>query len=372
MVYYIASTVYHQTILSAVNEAEKIIIGQQVDNHVELLKYVKNNIVALCDLEFFIVDLSAVDDLDEDILQAFKLFRTMYDTTRCIIVAPYRQAGDLLLSQIFALGIQNIVATNDYLELKKGLEHCLSEKGISFKDALVYKDVKKVETINLDEAKAVCRVMVGVAGSQTRIGVTHSCVMLAGTLRKRGYLVALVEFNSSGTFQFIREDFGEKLHDHFYFAMNGIDYYPSINRDLFQKILEKNYNFIVMDFGNYQDCDIEEYQKCHVRLILAGSKAWELGQVAGILQKYDDDILMNLHFYFNFTDKTYEKPIKKQMKNSKGESLHVHFLDYRSDPFNTEDFPAVEQILGEYLSIPIKKKRFWFTRKGDRIKNEKN
>ena len=263
---------------------EKFIIGQQADNHVEFLKYIKNNIITLSGIEFFIVDLSAIDDLDEDILQAFKMFRTMYDETRCIVIAPYRQAGDVLLSQLFALGIWNIIATNDYLELKKSLEHCLSDKGMSFKEGLIYKDIKQIEKVDINEAKAVSRVMIGLTGSQKRIGTTHSAVMLAGCLRKKGYMVAAVEFNSSGAFQKIREDFGEKFHDHFYFSMNGIDYYPDIERESFQKVLEKSYNFIIMDFGNYQDCNIEEYHKCHVRVICAGSKAWELEYAASILQ----------------------------------------------------------------------------------------
>lgn len=362
MVYYIASTIYHQTILSTINEKEEIIIGQQADNHVEFLKYIKNNIITLSDIEFLIVDLSAVDDLDEDILQAFKMFRTMYDETRCIVVAPYRKAGDMLLSQLFALGIWNIIATNDYLDIKKSLELCLSEKGMSFKEALVFKDIKKTEDIDINEAKAVSRVMIGVTGSQNRIGTTHSAIMLSSCLRKKGYMVAIAEFNPSGDFQKIREDFGEKFHDHLYFSMNGIDYYPDMNRDTFQKVLDKSYNFIVVDFGNYHDCNKEEYHKCHVRLLCAGSKAWELEYAASILQQHDDEVLKYIHFYFNFTDKNYEKPIKKQMKNSKGESLNVHFLEYRSDPFNTEEFPAVEQLLGEYLRVTPKKKG-WFRRK---------
>ena len=35
MVYYISSTIYHQTILSTVDEKGQIIIGQQTDNHIE-------------------------------------------------------------------------------------------------------------------------------------------------------------------------------------------------------------------------------------------------------------------------------------------------------------------------------------------------
>lgn len=361
MVYYISSNIYHQTIISTVKEQNEVILGQQIQNHMILLKFIKSNIASLSDSDKLIIDLSAMDDSDEDILQAIKIFRTMYDETRIIIIAPNRLAGDGLLAQLFALGILNIIATLDYLELKTELELCLSEKGKSFKDALEFKDVRRIESTNTKkEIKVVSKVMIGIAGCQKRMGVTHNSVVMAGYLRKQGFLVAVVEYNQSGDFQKIRNGFDEKFHDHLYFSMGGIDYYPDATKEALQVVLEKSYNFIILDYGYYKECDLTSFHKCHVKIMVAGSKAWELNQVAEVLKIYDDETLAHIFFYFNLTAREFEKTIRKEMKYSTGLPINVFFLKYVSDPFNTYDFPEADTLLADYLPAAPKKKRWTF------------
>lgn len=362
MVYYIASSTYNQTIYSTIKEQEEIIVGQQVNNHVALLKFFKTNINTLSNIDFFIIDTSALDDTEEEILQAIKMYRTINEDVRIIVFSPERTAGDSLLSQVFSLGIWNIIGTLDYLEIKSQLIVCLSEKGKSFKEALEYKDIKKLEQTEQKEIKTVNKVILGVAGSQAGIGSTHNAVVLAGSLRKKGFLVAIAEANQSSDFEKVRKDFGMKIHEHSYFVMNGIDYYPDVTEQTIKRILEKSYNFIVMDFGSHVNCNQALYDKCHARFLIAGSKAWELEYVSQLLTHYNDEELKKINFYFNFTDKEYEKPIKKEMRLSDGKPLNVHFLDYHSDPFNTYEFPDINIVLEDYLPT-VKKKNGFFLRK---------
>lgn len=364
MVYYISSNVYNQTISNTLKENEEIVLNQQIGNHIQFQKFIKSNLSKMANIDYFLVDISALDDTDEEIIEAIKMFRTMYEDTRIIIIAPTRLPGDELLAQIFALGIRNIIATMDYLILKNELQICLSEKGKSFKDALEFKDIKKTEDVlNRAEIKEVSKVMIGVAGVQSRIGSTHNAIILAGFLRKQGFLVALAECNSSESFHAIRENFGQKFHNHMYFTMNGIDYYPNVTEQSLGSIMDKSYNFIIMDFGNYQNSIAAAlYHKCHVRIMISGSKAWELNGVVNFLNQYDDDVLSHIHFLFNFTDSEYEKPLRKEMKSSNGESLSVFFLPYFSDPFNTYDFPAAKTFLKDYLPCKEVKKKGLFSK----------
>jgi len=362
VVYYISSEIYHQTISSTLKENGELIGGQQVDNHIQFLKFIKANISKMADIDKLVIDFSALDDLDDEILQAIKMYRTMYDEARIIIIAPGRSPGDELLSQLFALGIWNIVATMDYLEIKQEFTVCLTEKGKSFKEALIFKDVKKNEqSITKEGIKAVNKVRIRILGSQLRIGVTHCSISLAGCLRKMGYLVAVLEFNHTGAFQRIRSGFDEKLHDHMYFTMNGIDYYPEVTSRSLPKVLEKNYNFIIFDFGNYSQGNLEEYHKCHVKIMIAGSKVWEIENLMDFTRLYHDDILSQISFCFNLTDQSHEKPLQKEMRLSDGSPMYVFFLKYNSDPFNTYEFPQIKTILKDYLPEgPPKKKGFWF------------
>lgn len=357
MVYYISSNIYNQTVYSTIKELDQLIVGQQVGNHFLLLKFIKQNVNMLsCGLDFFIIDTSCLDDTEEDVIQAIKMFRTLNETVRIIILSPERIPGDALLAQIFALGVWNIIATMDYFELKSQLISCMEGSGKSFKEALEFKDVREIEQSEKKDIKTVSRVMLGVAGSQPGIGSTHNAILLAGTLRKKGFLVAIVEVNPSSDFEKIRQGFEMKIHEHSYFTMNGIDYYPDATEQTLKLIGEKSYNFIVLDFGEHRR-DQERFDKCHVRFLVTGSKSWELEYAARVLQCYGEEELQRIHFYFNFTAKEYEKPIRKNFKSEIGAALNVHFLKYCSDPFNVYEFPDIDKVLVDYLPSVVKQKR---------------
>lgn len=351
MIYYIASDIYHQSIYSAIRENDEVILGQEINNHLEFLKFMKSNVSILpSDMDKFLLDLSAVDDNDADVLEAIKMFRMLHDHVRILIITE-RQAGDELLSNLFALGIWNIVATKDFLALKDELAVCLAV-GKSFKDAVIFKEIRKDIVTIREEKKLVNKVMLGVMGSQERIGTTHCSISLAVTLRKKGFLVALLEKNQSGDFEKIREGYGAKLFDN-YFVMDGIDYYPAVTQKTMIAIKEKSYNFIVMDYGCYENCDLESYFLTHEHFLITGSKPWELHNIAYFLTQYDDDTLMAFHFCFNLTDPANYNAIRKMMhlgekKNAK--ELPVYFIDYNTDPFNIQQSNNnINEILKDYL-----------------------
>lgn len=359
MVYYISSQVFQQTISTTLKEQNHVVLQSIVENHMLLYKYVKNNIAKFgSDIDTFLIDLSALDDSDEDILNAVKTLRTLHDTARIIIFASTRLPGDKLLSDLFSLGILNIIATSDYLGLKQELITCLSEKGKSFKDALTFKDVREnVEVIGKERLKVVSRVLIGVTGSQPRMGVTHNVIILANYLRKLGFLVAAVEKNQSGDFERIRSGHGEKLHG-YYFNMHGVDYYPEVlDKEKMRIITDQSYNFIVNDYGGLDSCDKMDFLKCHKKLILTGSKTWELHFLRRILKEYPDDVLKQFSFCFNLIYPEYEKHLKQAMKYPDGKAMEVFFLGYNPEPFNTDKFPAAEEILDDYMLTPAVKKR---------------
>lgn len=362
MVYYITSPVFQQTICSTLKEEECLIGQGMVESHFLLNKYVKGNLTKFSiDMDVFLIDLSALDDSDEDILSALKTIRTIYEDTRIIIFAATRIPGDQLLANIFALGIVNIIATSDYWALKQELKICLGEKGKSFKDALVFKDVKdNIEIVGKERLKIVNRVLIGIVGSEPRIGVTHNAIILAGYLKKIGFLVALVERNQSGDFERIRIGHGEKLFSEEYFTIYGVDYYPAVNKEKIKEILDKNYNFIICDYGYIEQAEEAEFLKCHEKLILAGSKTWELHYLNKILKEYPIEILQQFHFCFNLIHDDYKKQLQQAMKYPDGQLMEINFLGYNPEPFNMGCFPAAEKILEDYLLQPVKQQKKGF------------
>lgn len=358
MVFYISSNKQNPIIIATLNELDIPVENRMVHDHINFIKFVKGNLQQL-QVEHLIIDLSALDDLDEDILSGIKMIRTMYENTKIIIISHDRRAGDKLLADIFSLGIYNIIATFDFVNIKTELELCL-KNGKSFKEALAFKETKTVASIGKVELKAVNKVSIGIAGAQARIGCTHASIVLAATLRKMGYMVALMEMNTSSCFQKIRMLYNLKLNDALYFSLDGVDYYPDMDKLKLKLTTERTYNFIIFDYGNYKDMDFDFYMRNHEHIIVAGTKAWELDYVNEILGLIDNDTLERITFFFNLTDKSSEKTVKKEMKNSGAANMKIFFLDYYPDVFNTFNFPNVKNILSDYLPDVPKKKRFSF------------
>lgn len=364
MVFYVASNTYKEIISRTIVETEEILVGAECGDEIFLLKYVKENISQLSNLDAFIVDISCCQDVDDEIIQALETFRIMSDETKIILLAPNRSEGDDLLTKCFQMSIYNIICTDDFLEIKEQLEYCI-RTGMQYKDAIRFKDMKAQDKVIIKKEvkQVVSKVMIGIAGSSARIGVTHNAVVLANYLRSRGYMVAIAEYNHSRAFKDIQESFDEKLLDGSYFTIAGVDYYPESDTDRIGSILGKSYNFILIDFGSFVECDRVTFNKSDVRIIIAGSKPWEVNLVNSIFELTAKETLMQYHFCFNFT----AVKDQKEIRDSMGEISSVYFLKYTEDPFSSHDFTAAEKILKEYMPIKIsEEKRGIFRRRHEK------
>lgn len=351
MIYYIASENYQNLIANSIQDCDEVLAGQEIGNEIYLLKYIKSNLTKFAELEKIVVDLSAVEDTDDEIVTALENLRVMYENLRIIVLGTNRVETDPILERILQANIVNIVCTNDYLELKEELKYCIQE-GKTYRDALEFKEAslrRKDDTPLLPVAK---KILVGLAGSQNRIGVTHQAICLANTLRKKGFMVALVEMNLSGDFEDIRDSFDENPGE--YFNVNGIDFYPNADVGKLSNVIGKTYNFVLADFGRYDNCDLVSYHKANIRICITGSKPWELDALMSTFELTDPDNLLKIDFCFNYTRKDYEKEIRKNMIDNHKNALRCHFIPYSEDPFTTCTFVDFERIFQEYL-VPLEK-----------------
>ena len=354
MVFFVSSNTYKEIISRTIKESDEILVGAECNDEIFLLKYVKENISQLSNLSAFIVDLSCCQDVDDEIIQALETFRIMSDQTKIIILAPNRSEGDDLLTKCFQMSIYNIICTDDFLEIKEQLNYCI-RTGMQYKDAIRFKDAKSQDKVIVKKEikQVVSKVMIGLAGSSARIGVTHNAIVLANYLRSRGFMVAIAEYSQNNALEEIRESFDGKLLDDSYFSVNGIDYYPDADTDRIGSILGKSYNFILIDFGSFETCDRVTFNKSDVRIIIAGSKPWEVNRVNSIFELSARETLMQYHFCFNFTAEKDQREIKESM----GEISSVHFLKFTEDPFTNNGFTDAEKILKEYMPIRVNEEK---------------
>lgn len=365
MIFYIASEIYNEVIRSTINQCGQLVLQSEMSNEFFLLKYVKQHISSMEGIDQLIVDLSALKDTDEEIIQALENYRMMYVDSKIIILATNRQTGDELLKKLFQLGIYNLIQTDDYLVLKEELQHCITI-GKTFRDAIGFKEAEPISEkvlIKQEIKQVINKVMIGISGSQKRIGCTHTAISLASALRSRGYMVAVAEYNGSEDFCHIMESFSESLIDDDYFSIGGIDFFPNRNETTLAAVLGQNYNFVIVDFGSYLTCDQVTYNKANVRLQVCGSKPYEMCYMQKIFELCPEEMLLQTTFLFNFTYQDHEYDIRESMKTAEKKQIPVEFLEYQPFPYNVTNVAGMELFLQDYLPIAIEEKKGIFKRK---------
>lgn len=358
MVFYLASTVYREVIHRAATELELVCAGNVCSNEIYLLKYIRENLNRFSNLDELIVDLNALQDTDGEIIQAFEMLRIMNYKTRITILAAGRQPGDELLKNCFAMGLYNLILANVFAEIYEELKYCLTT-GKQYKDALMYKEAgtEAGKVIVKKEIKrTVNKIMVGISGTQKRIGCTHLGIVLANHLRKKGYMVALVEYGQRGIYEKIRDAYDEVPTAEGFFSLNGVDYYADIEeQNLLQLLSDKFYNFIIVDFGEYPDCDRLMYSRCDIRILISGAKPWETEYAGAVFASSNPEALKQLRFVFNFVSREQQSEIRKEM----AELQHIYFLPVADDPFASAEIGDMEKIFDFYAegSRPEEKKK---------------
>lgn len=204
----------------------------------------------------------------------------------------------------------------------------------------------------------VSRIVIGIAGAGRRTGCTHTAIVLANFLRKHGQTAAVLEMGENGAF----ESFGntyriEKFEDGF--TLNGIDFFPKADGEMLVSLTEKNYNFFVLDFGDYAAADREIFDRCDVKILCAGVKPWETGRLEKIFRETGEEKLQSYHFcFFGASGRTVRKEICRQMEPLK----NLWFPAYAEDPFRCAVLPDGAEIFDGYFEQDGGRKRKIFTR----------
>lgn len=349
MIAYFTGNTFSQVINEIIGETEQLIFSAEVSDELDFLKIIKQDITKYESIDTFILDESAFKNTEEEILTALEMMRTMYDKMKIIILAPYRETGDDFLTKCFNMGILNLINTSDFLEIRNELKICINT-GKTYREAAKYK-VQKTEKVVVrhELKKTVNKRLVGMAGTESNIGVTHNAIVLGNFFRKKGFMVAIVEMNESNAFNQICLDFEEKKFDNTYFTLNGVDFYPECNVEKLVSVMEHSYNFIILDFGTYAKCDRIAFERCEDKIIIAGSKSWETEEINVVFRMASKDTLLKYNFCFNFTSQKDHKAII----NGMGEIANVYFLKYLEDPFFEMDFSGAEEIFADFLPEDI-------------------
>lgn len=153
MLSYIASNSTKDLIIN-VCERLQITILSQVDE-VDFLQYIKETKVNFKLIKYMIIDLKSLKGTEENQINAICYFKELYPTIRIIILANGYDEQNIILNSLYEKGIYNMINANKIEEVRMELEKCLSDEGISKKEAKRFKKVEEVKTKKTNKLKEI-------------------------------------------------------------------------------------------------------------------------------------------------------------------------------------------------------------------------
>lgn len=359
-------SVEYRNIIHSVLQKNEVIFHEALagnTNDRNFLQYVKTNTNIFSDYEAVIIDIGALADSAEEIIEAIESLR-YYDDSIRIVVVNGRDDSYKIMHECFLNGIYNLIYVEEFVALKEKLEKCILN-GMSYKDALVFRDEEDIgerKTTKKEPPKIIHQNIIYI-GSQHRIGLTHSVILSAYTLRKAGYLVAVVDCTSTCDILKLKN-----MYDIYWrnegcsFELENIDFYvkPSGKNS---SLPGDEYNFVLYDMGAYGGVlpgEKEIITQADERIIVSGAKPWELSPLKQLLDELAPvDEGITYKYLFNFVAKDMQADIKKMMNNVGVADKNVFFLE------NTPDFFAESDVVRKLTGIEVEsvKRKKWFGRK---------
>ena len=200
-----------------------------------------------------------------------------------------------------------------------------------------FKNTKKNEINNAGMQR------IGVAGSAHHSGATLTAILIATSLKSLGYKVALLEDNPSGHFATIAEDYECRIFQDFFNFM-GIDYYLYRRPLLMPVIAQRNYDFLIIDAGTYDQCDQNLFFSNSINVITCGSLPWETNEFSNFFSSIDEECKSTLNYAFLFCEEN--KKLQASLINVMDvDKKHIYFPTFCKNIFKDTDINFIKSLI---------------------------
>lgn len=199
-------------------------------------------------------------------------------------------------------------------------------------------------------------IVIAIVGTQKRVGTTHTAIAVAAYLKKYKHKVALIELHKSDHFKEIKHSYENIYEKENYFTLNKLDYYAYSKNIMTQyiEVLEKDYNYVILDLGDYENCNKQELKRANHKIIVTGCKDWELKYLQETLEDIQNK--KKYKYYITLSDQESFKSLKKNLNN-----LECYQAPYTPSLRQYKELDNIlEKMLKEVLqNKKIKKKRLF-------------
>ena len=329
-----------------------------------LLQFVIRDMRNYTHINYFVVDRDAASEDDDSLVEAVKSFKMMFDARIIMICEGYRE-HDMLLRQLIAAGVTDIVTATDIDGIHSEILECLSAEGMQrYRYPEPERSAVRLNTGSRTAAEdrqyrfSAVNVRIAVAGCQRRSGVTTTAANLAHWIVAHGGTACYVEANEHQHLKYIAalyndtkmecspgetkdvpvEHSSHTPSDCEGFHVSGVDYY-------FADIQGKNYNFIVSDYGILNENTLEDFSNADLPMLCAPAMPYELPHLHTAMTLCDGLEVAVLGMYV-------PSDIKALVKQASGGIAgNLHFMEPAHELFSGHTNGATyHQMLKQYIS----------------------
>lgn len=171
------------------------------------------------------------------------------------------------------------------------------------------------------------REVIGLVGTHHGVGVTHTGLMLAFYMGEElGRKTALLECNHQHDMMLIQNAYEWEREEENTFTYHLITCFKDVKPGQITSIFAKEYDCIIMDFGDDYSMNRDEFLRCTIKIVVGGRSEWDLYKLLYFIRTTEADQANNWWFLIpQATD-------KRVMKISKDLNRRVWAIPIVEEP----------------------------------------
>lgn len=312
---------------------EKGMLIKKLAGSFHLKQFVIYDMRSLNHFKYFAVELKALKDSEEEIIDAVVALKKMHDS-RVIFYIDDLKNNENLVRKLISQGIYNIVSSDEPLELRKEIMEAISGLGMSKR-----KIQAKLDGSNLNYDDKKCEhqnIKIAFSGTAHKTGTTTLALNLCQYLAEEGAIVCYIEANHSGHLAMLPQRYQQMT------VSNNTIIYQGVKHIQLNSDLEEEFDFIIYDMG-VLDMKIVHAMtnKCDVRILCATTQPYEI-------EAYDESILAfepnRICTIFSFVAEKFRREVQAKAETA-------YFSDYTPDFFESGNNAGMwEAIMNQYIN----------------------
>ena len=325
---------------------QKSLMINKITNVYDIKKTVNQQTANYSHCTYFAIDITALQNSDDEITDAVNTFSAMYPNATVIIIYLDVKQDNRLLAE---LRKQDIVVITDRKNIHKELFNVFSKPETvvneSTESIVIKEVVKEIEVEKVVVKRLKQHVTISFCGTQGRIGTTTQAIQTALYLLSKGVKACYIDvFDIGNIIAHYKVYGGVNNEQSGYLSYLGLDMFYKYNMPL---VVAMGYEFIILDFGVFDIPKIQNYITSDIKVLVSGTKPMEMGHLFHFFGSID--IVEGINYIFSFAPESQHALILEQMEIL---AKSTYFAPYTPSYFEKSSVAVYQKIVGEYLMKP--------------------